>query len=146
MSETLKQRLATAIVTKLREIPLIKSVEFDRVRLRADDFMSVDCPAIQIIDIGESVQHEHSRAKKTWTLALEVVLKATSDAPVSQVDLWSAQYAVERQLWSIPNLAIPGVIHLRYLGSQTDLHLLEPYYFVRMDLECLFYEPLVRDI
>ena len=142
---TIKQQIANAIVEKLKAIPTLKSVEFDRVRIRADDFTSVDCPAVQIIDIAETVQHEHSRAKKTWQLALEIVLRSTSDTPVSQIDLWSTQYAVERKLWSIPNLAIPGVIHLRYLGSQTDLHLLEPFYFVRMDIEALFYEPLTAD-
>lgn len=145
MTDCMKTRISQAVVAKLVTIPEIKSVEFDKVRLTSDDFMSVECPAIQLIDVAETIEHERSRAKKTWTMALELVMKATSEAPLSQVDLWNTHYIVERMLWSLPNLGIPGVIHLRYLGSQTDLHLIEPYYVVRMDLEALYYEPLVTD-
>lgn len=141
----LKTQISEAIVARLEDIPEIKTIEFDKVRLRSDDFMSVDCPAIQLIDISEQIEHERSRAKKVWSLALELVLKGTAETPVSQVDLWNTQYLVERKLWGLPNLGIPGVIHLRYLSSQTDLHLLEPYYFVRLDLEVLYYENLVSD-
>lgn len=142
---SLKTQISQAIVNRLVTISGIKTVEFDKVRLRSDDFMAVDCPAIQLIDISEQIEHERSRAKKTWILALELVLKGTAEAPVSQVTLWDLQYEVERKLWGLPNLGIPGVIHLRYQGSQTDLHLMEPYYFVRLDLEVLYYEPLVAD-
>lgn len=145
MSDCLKTEIAQAIVTRLETIPEIKTVDFDKVRLRSDDFMSVDCPAIQLIDIAESIEHERSRAKKTWVLALELVMKSTAENPVSQVALWNLQYQVERLLWGLPNLGIPGVIHLRYIGSQTDLHLLEPYYFVRLDFEALYYEALVSE-
>ena len=145
MTDCLKIAISQAIVARLQLIPEIKTIEFDKVRIRSDDFMSVECPAIQLIDIAEQIEHERSRAKKTWVLALELVMKATAEAPISQVDLWNTQYLVERQLWAIPNLGIPGVIHLRYQGSQTDLHLLDPYYFVRLDLEVLYYEPLVAD-
>lgn len=145
MTDCLKVTISQALVDRLKTIPDLKTVEFDKVRLRADDFMSVDCPAIQFIDIQEQIDHERSRAKKTWLLGLELVMKATAETPVSQVDLWNLQYQVERLLWGLPNLGIPGVIHLRYLGSQTDLHLLEPYYFVRLDIEVLYYEALVAD-
>lgn len=145
MTDCLKVTISQALVDRLKTIPDLKTVEFDKVRLRADDFMSVDCPAIQFIDIQEQIDHERSRAKKTWLLGLELVMKATAETPVSQIDLWNLQYQVERLLWGLPNLGIPGVIHLRYLGSQTDLHLLEPYYFVRLDIEVLYYEALVAD-
>ena len=145
MTDCLKTRIAQALTAKIGTLAEIKTVDFDRIRLRSDDFMSTDCPAIQLIDIAETIEHEHSRAKKTWQLALELVLKATAESPVSQTTLWNTQYLVERMLWSKPNLGIPGIIHLRYLGSQTDLHLLEPYYYVRLDIEVLYYEPLVAE-
>lgn len=145
MTQSLKATISAELINRLKTIPEIKTVEFDRVRLRSDDFMSVECPAIQLIDISEQVEHERSRAKKTWILALELVMKATGDQPLSQVELWDLQYLVERKLWSTPSLGISSVIHLRYQGSQTDLHLMEPYYFVRLDLEVLYYEPLVAD-
>lgn len=144
--ESMKTRISEALVSKLRGIRSIQTIEFDRVRLRADDFMSVDCPAIQLIDIQETIEHERSRAKKTWTLALELVMRGTEDNQISQKDLWNLQYEVERTLWEIPNLGIAGLIHLRYLGSTTDLHLLDPFFFVRMDFEVLYYEPLVKPV
>lgn len=145
ITQSMKDRIASALVTRLEGLAALKTVEFDRVRLRSDDFMSVDCPAVQLIDIAERVEHEARRAKKTWSLALELVMRGTEDTPVSQRDLWNLQYEVERVLWEKPNLGIPGMIHLRYQGSQTDLHLLEPFFFVRLDLEALYYEPLVSE-
>lgn len=145
MTDCMKTLISRAIVAKLETLEVIKSVEFDKIRLTSDDFMSVECPAIQLIALAETNEHERSRAKKLWNIALELVMKSTPEAPLSQVDLWNTQYRVERVLWSLPNLGIPGVIHLRYLGNQTDLHLIEPYYVVRMDLEALYYDPLVTD-
>ncbi len=142
---SMKSQIADAILAKVSEVARIETVEFDRVRLRVDDFTEVQMPAVQLIDVNELVEHQQARAKKTWLIALELVMKATVDEPVSQQDLWNLQYEIERKLWAVPNLGIPGVIQLRYLGSQTDLHLLEPYYFVRMDFEVLYYEHLVRD-
>jgi len=139
-----KSKIADAILAKLDGISRIKYKSFDRIRLSRDDFSEVQTPAIQLIDVNETVEHEQSRAKKTWTIALELVLKETQYEPVNQQDLWNLAYEVERALWADPNLSIPGVIHLRYIGSQTDLHLLEPYYFTRLDFEVLYYEPLVR--
>lgn len=139
-----KSKIADAILAKLDGIGRIKYKSFDRIRLSRDDFSEVQTPAIQLIDVNETVEHEQSRAKKTWTIALELVLKETQYEPVNQQDLWNLAYEVERALWADPNLSIPGVIHLRYIGSQTDLHLLEPYYFTRLDFEVLYYEPLVR--
>jgi hypothetical protein len=145
VAQSMKDRIAKKLVERLQQIPSLRTVEFDRVRLRADDFMSVDCPAVQVIDVAETIEHEGRRAKKTWSLALELVMRGTADQPISQRDLWNLQYEVERMLWGIPNLGIPGMIHLRYLGSQTDLHLLDPYFFARLDLEAIYYEPLVSD-
>lgn len=143
MTQSMKTRISQALMARVAALTDIKSVDFDRVRLRSDDFMGVDCPAVQLIDVAETIAHEHGRAKKTWLLSLELIMKSTDENPVSQTKLWDTQHALERMIWEIPNLAIPGVIHLRYNGSQTDLHLLEPYYYTRLDIECLYYEPLV---
>lgn len=145
VAQSMKDKIAAKLVERLQALPSLATVEFDRVRLRADDFMGVDCPAVQLIDVAERVEHESRRAKKTWVLALELVMRSNENQAISQRDLWNLQYEVERVLWAQPNLGIPGVIHLRYQGSQTDLHLLEPFFFVRLDLEALYYEPLVSE-
>lgn len=140
-----KSIIASAIMEVLDGVSRLKYKSFDRIRLTSDDFSEVTMPAAQLIDVQETIEHEQTRAKKTWTIALEIVMKETQWEPISQQDLWNLAYEVERALWAKPNLGIPGVIHLRYLGSQTDLHLLESHYFTRLDFEVLYYESLVRD-
>jgi len=141
-----KRAICEAILAKLDGVVAIKTKSFDRVRLYSSDFQDHELPAIQIIDIDETIQHEMSRAKKAWRLGLEIVMKPNEFGDVSQKDLWDMQYTVERALFADPNLSIPGVIHLQYLSATTDLHLLEPYYYCRLELLCQYYEPLVRDI
>lgn len=142
---SMKTLIAEAIMARLETVAGVKYKNFDIVKLLASDFQDHELPAIQLIDLNESVEHEQRRAKKTWTIALEVVLKPNEFGTKSQKDLWNLCYSIERTLWQFPNLAVPGVIHLRYLGSQTDLHLLAPFYFARLDFDVLYYQPLVDE-
>lgn len=141
----MKSDIASAILERLNAVSSLKSKTFDTVKLAATDFQDHELPAVQMIDLSESVEHEQRRAKKTWQIALEVILKPNEFGNKSQKDLWDLCYEVERALWQIPNLRLPGVIHLRYLGSQTDLHLLAPFYFARLDFEVIYYQPLVDE-
>jgi hypothetical protein len=111
----------------------------------ASDFNESDIPAIQIIDVGLSSEHEKVRAKKRWSLAIEVVLRSTMTEPASQVKLWDLEQEVLRRLFSDANLGIKGVIQMEFRGSATDLHLLEPYYFTRLDVDVMFYENLTGE-
>lgn len=142
---SLKTDIAAAILERLSAVPGIKSKTFDTVRLMASDFQDHELPAVQMIDLAEAVEHEQRRCKKTWQIALEVILKPNEFGNKSQRDLWDLCYEIERALWARPNLQIPGIIHLRYLGSQTDLHLLQPFYFARLDFEVIYYQPLVDE-
>jgi hypothetical protein len=142
---SMKTLIAEAIMARLETVAGVKYKNFDIVKLLASDFQDHELPAIQLIDLNESVEHEQRRAKKTWTIALEVVLKPNEFGTKSQKDLWDLCYLIERTLWQFPNLGVPGVIHLRYLGSQTDLHLLAPFYFARLDFDVLYYQPLVDE-
>jgi hypothetical protein len=142
---SMKTLIAEAIMGRLETVAGVKYKNFDIVKLLASDFQDHELPAIQLIDLNESVEHEQRRAKKTWSIALEVVLKPNEFGTKSQKDLWDLCYLIERTLWQFPNLAVPGVIHLRYLGSQTDLHLLAPFYFARLDFDVLYYQPLVDE-
>ena len=142
---SLKSSIAPAILAKLDAVAALKLKSFDKVRLSSSDFQDHEIPACQLIDIGETIEHERGRAKKTWQIALEIIMKPNEWGAIDQEDLWNLSYDVERALWANPNLNIPGVIHLRYIGSQTDLHMLEPYYLARLDFEVLYYEALVSE-
>lgn len=141
--KSMKTKIAEAMVAKLETIPQLEYVSFDKIRLLASDFKDVDIPAAQLIDVRLDHQHEAPRSKKFWQVALELLLKGNQWREVSQQDLWNLEYEVLRKLFEKPNFGIKGVIHIRYLGSSTDLHLLEPYYFSRMDFEVQFYEDLI---
>jgi len=140
-----KRAICEALLSKLDGVTELKLKSFDRVRLYCSDFQDHELPAVQIMDVEETIQHEMSRAKKSWTLGVEIIMKPNEFGAVSQKDLWDLQYKVERALFADPNLSIPGVIHLHYQSSITDLHLLEPFYYCRMQLMCQYYEPLVSE-
>ncbi|NCY21576.1 hypothetical protein EBX31_06435 [bacterium] len=142
---SLKTDIAAAILERLESVTALKSKTFDTVKLLASDFQDHELPAVQLIDLAETVEHEQRRAKKYWQIALEVVLKPNEFGTKSQRDLWDLCYEIERALWERPNLRIPGIIHLKHLGSQTDLHLLEPLFFARLDFEVIYYQPLVDE-
>ena len=141
---SIKSDIATAIKTKLEElVPTdVKLVIFEKVRLHSDDFLDHELPAIQLFDGSETVIHDRGRANKAWTIHLEILMKSSEQGIVKQTDLWDLQFIVERKLWEKPNLGIAGMQHLRYLGSVTDLHMLEPIFMCRMDFEALYFQPL----
>ena len=140
---TMKAKIARAILSILRTVPGIEYLEFDDVRILTSDFNDMLIPAVQLIDIRESVQHDHSRAKKTWSITLELVMKEDEHGAVSQEDLWNFTYKIERALWAQPNLGITGVLQMVYLGNSTDLHLVKPYYISKLDFDVVYYEDLV---
>ena len=142
---SLKSDIADAILTRLATITEIKYFSFDKIRLSADEFREHEFPAVQLYDVSQDIQHERGRILTNWFLALELLMKSSVSGTVDQKDLWDLQHKIERTLWETPNLGIPGVIHLVYIGSNTDLHLLEPIYFARMDFAVRFYQPLVAE-
>lgn len=142
----MKSKIADALLARLATVPGLRSFDFDKVRLLSHDFNDLEIPAVQLIDIGESGVHEHSRLKKNWRVSLELVLKEDEHKKVNQQDLWNFGYKIERILWAEPvNLGIPGVIQLTYIGSATDLHLVRPYYISKLDFDVVYYEDLVKE-
>jgi len=142
--QSMKAKIAREIVSRCETIAVVKYVAFDKVRLLASDFKDFEIPAIQLIDVGMTSIHEMARAKKTWQITLELLMRGDQYNQVSQEDLWNLENEVLRKLWANPNLGIPGVIQMVFLGSTTDLHLLEPFYYSKLDFQVVFYEDLVR--
>lgn len=143
--QSTKTAIAHALKTILEDIPIFRYVSFDRIKLYSSDFKESELPAAQFIDVSETITHERSRVLRRWSISLEVVHKSTSDEAISQEDMWNIEYQVSRKIWLRPNLGIPGVIHCLYTSNSTDLHLLEPFYLLRMDFDVLYYEHLTQD-
>ena len=143
--QSTKTRIANALKAVLDGMPVFNYVAFDRVRLYTSDFREDELPAAQFIDVIEQITHERNRVLRTWTISLEVVNKSTDNGYISQKDMWDLEYQIARKIWAAPNLGISGVIHCRYSNNSTDLHLMEPFYLLRMDFDVLYYEHLVSD-
>lgn len=143
--QSTKTRIARALKAILDGMPIFNYVSFDRIRLYTSDFRENELPAAQFIDVTETITHERNRVLRTWSISLEVVNKSTDNGYISQEDMWDIEYQIARKIWAEPNLGIPGVIHCQYISNSTDLHLLEPFYLLRMDFDVLYYEHLVSD-
>jgi len=140
-----KAEILTGIVDRLAGLKpdTIKTINYQTIKLAFSDFQDWELPVIQLIDAGESVTHEMGRARKEWDIGLEIVLKSTEEGVVRQQDLFDLQNLVELELWQDPNLGIPGVIDMKYLGSQSDLAMVKPYFFVRIDFQVRYYDALL---
>jgi len=135
----LEELIADKIVSIIdTDVPEVTTIAFDKVRLAIDDFRDHELPAVQLWDVSQEIEHQRGFEQVTWVLVLELVMKSTTEGVVSQKDLWVLRRKIALALWDKPNLGIPGVIHLRYRNTITDLHLLEPFYIARMEFEALF--------
>lgn len=143
--QSTKTRIARALKAILDGMPVFNYVSFDKIRLYTSDFKENELPAAQFIDVTETITHERNRVLRTWSISLEVVNKSTDNGYISQEDMWDIEYQIARKIWARPNLGIPGVIHCQYVTNSTDLHLMEPFYLLRMDFDVLYYEHLVSD-
>jgi hypothetical protein len=111
--------------------------------MKVSDFQDFELPAAQIIDLSDDNIHERTRGKKTWNITIEIVVGPTVSATPSQGALWDLLETIEQALFQLPNLGLSEVIHMRLLGSTTDLHILMPLYAARIDLQIDYYQTLV---
>jgi hypothetical protein len=124
------------------DVPEVKSVSFDKIKLSTSDFRDFELPAVQIWDVAQSMQHQRGRILVTWSISLELTMKSNEAGTASQKELWELRRKIQQALWNKPNLELAGVVHLVYNSNITDLHLVEPYYIARIDFDVLFYDNL----
>lgn len=123
-------------------VPEVRYVSFDKIKLATSDFAPHELPAVQIWDSGQIPTHERGRIRVDWNLSLELIMKSEISGEVNQKALFDLRRKIQLALWAVPNLGIPGVIHLVYTGNISDLHLLEPFYVARIDFVVQFYDNL----
>jgi len=139
-----KSKICNAVAAAVSGVRQIRTVVTDRVMLNSDDFGEVELPAVQFIDLVEPSEHEKTRTKREWNFALELVMKSTQWETVTQHDLWNLSELIIRAIGQNPNFGIPGVIHVEYLQSETDLHMVESHYIAKLNFRALYYAPFVR--
>lgn len=138
--------IADALVTIVSAVSGIRTVSFDRIRASVTDYMEHEIPAVQIYDIGQSIEHQRGRILVSWALSLEIVMKSVnSGGTIAQIDqkaLWSKRREIQLAIWDNPKLGLATVVHPILNGNVTDLHLQLPYYTARIDFDVLFYDDL----
>jgi hypothetical protein len=140
---TIESDICDKIINLIQsDVPEIKYVSFDKIKLSTSDFRDFELPAVQIWDISQAAQHQRGRILVTWSISLEIIMKSNDTGTASQKDLWELRRKIQLALWKKPNLDIPGVVHLVYNSNITDLHLVEPYYIARLDFDVQFYDNL----
>lgn len=141
-----RRQIADSIVQQIgANVPELKLVNFDKIKILAEDFQDWEIPACQLIDNYEQNQHQIRRGLRSWNLALEVVIGPTETAQVSQAALWDLVEKIEQAIFVDPRFGLNFVVHAKLLGTETDLHLLEPFYTARIDLAIDYYQPLVGE-
>lgn len=138
-----RTEIATALKNKIQEITQIKLVTIDDVRIKLDDFKSFELPAVQLIDENENNIHENRKGKKTWRFSIELIMLSDENNVVTQTELWDLMETIENKLFEVPNLGVPGVLHIMLDGSETDLHLVKPYYLGKIDITIVYYQNLL---
>lgn len=141
---SMRTQIAQNIISTIVASGLYKYASYSVIKMLASDFSEYELPAVQFIDLGDDNIHERSRAKKTWNVTLELVIGPKTNYVPKQEDLWDLIELTEQALFLDPKLNIPEVIHMKLLGSTTDLHTLQPLYTARIDIQIDYYQPLVR--
>lgn len=139
---SIESDIVDKIVTIVDGAASINYISFDKIKLATSDFQAHELPAVQIWDNGQQIAHERGRILVDWALSLELIMKSDVSGVVDQKALFELRREIELALWAIPNLGIPGVVHLVYTGNISDLHLLEPFYIARIDFTVKYYNSL----
>lgn len=146
----IQDRTLAKLKTILSALTWVKYCEYERVKLWTTDFGDHELPAIQIYDVGETARNQQQRDSIVWNLAVEIVMRKNVDEDVNQGLLFQRRLEVKRAIGADPTLGLQDVvvaasegrmIHIRYAGGMTDLHILEDKYLARLDFQVLFEEP-----
>jgi hypothetical protein len=132
--------ILSALKTTLEGLSWVKTVEYERIRLNFSDFGGHEVPAIQLIDGGQVHLHQNRRLETTWTILIEVVMKSTSFDLVDQGVLLDRRAEVEQLIGANVDLDVPGMIHMRYVGNVTDIHMVDPYFYSQLTFEAVFHK------
>lgn len=134
-----KRNIMAALASRLTAMGYFGAVETSKIKLKMSDIRPTELPYCQLISIGEEIVHERPRTKRSWIIHIEVVLKSDATGIVDQSSLWDAQEAVEAQLGGNLQLDLVGMVDITLRGTIDDLHLLEPYYTMRIEIACKYF-------
>jgi len=147
-----KAQIADALKSRVEGVTIaggyshdIGVVSFDKVKINISDYQDFELPAVQIIDLSATVNHEMSRSRTQWFLAVEICMRTTEElGVVDQKELWDLEESVKRAIMEDPKLGLNYVTSVTLIDSVTDLHMLDPNYISTIGVQVEYYEPITR--
>lgn len=142
---SVRSQIMDAIIARVQLVMDVKTIGYDRIRLLEFDFDEWELPAVQILDGEETNIHEMKRGRKSWPLAVEVVIGPIQAAQYqpTQKDLWDIMEDIEKSVMQSPKLGLATVIQVKLFGSSTDQGVLRPYFSGRINFIVDYYQELV---
>ena len=117
-----------AIEARLKTLTWAKVVESENIKLEFSEVQDHEIPYIQICDNGQKMIHQRGEILVNWQIAVELALKSSSENIVNMRTLLDKRQEIEQVIGAVPNLGIPGVIHVTYLQNTPVLNLIKPFY------------------
>ena len=135
---SMKRHIFDALEAQLvANLPWAKTISWEKIRLLSSDFASHEIPVVQFYHLRTDYDHSQGRLDARMRLVVEVVTKATATATADQRTLFDLMEDVELAVGLVPNLGVPGVIHVRYLSDESDIHTIEPFFLGVLTFEVI---------
>lgn len=128
--------------TTLAGISWAETVQYDKIRLSADEFREDEVPVLQFYMVQQLHTHVQGRLETEMEIAVELILRKNADNEVDLGELLDKKMDVEQAIGDNVQLNINGsMIHVSYISAETDLHLIEPFYIAIMTYSVKYYKP-----
>lgn len=134
----IKRQIFEALATRLSTLAWVKLVSWEKVRLTESDFQDHEIPCIQMYDTGALNTHQGGRVEARMGIIVELVLKQTTSMVVNQGILFDYVEEIEQLIGGQIDLGVAGVLHLRYVSDNTDLHTINPFYYASLEFEAIY--------
>jgi hypothetical protein len=115
-----------------------KMISWEKIRVISSDFAEHELPVIQFYHVRTDYEQQQGRALARMQFNIELCLKSTTSGVINQKDLFDKMDLILQAIGTNPNLDISGMIHLRPISDETDIHILEPLFIGVWNFEALY--------
>lgn len=135
-----RSQIFDAFCAKLEAIPWVNTVAWDKVRIVASDIQAHEVPLIQVYALrGQSI-HVGQKIQCNLQIFVELVLRQSDNQAVDQKQLFDYLEDIEQAIGANPNLGVPGMVHVKLLGDEIDLHTIDPFFYGRIAFEAIYHK------
>jgi hypothetical protein len=145
MATGIEAKILEGVKAKLDTLTWPALVTWERLRLTTTDISSFEIPLVQLYMSSTECRHQTQTLESTMTFFVEVLLRQSATAVANQRELLDKIEDVKDVMGVNPNMDIPGVFHIRMIRREIDVHTLEPFFYGRLQFECVFKESYTRN-